>query len=176
MKKKQKVDFTIAIILILIGICLLLIPLLKLTNIKITFISIMSLYSLLNLIQFVLTRKSKDYEGLYTMCASIIVLIVSIILKVGNSELSLALSLMIWVILMSITKLIKTDYYEDRNDKMWKLKVLTLILFIITGLLTSINLYYEPQVQTLIIGFFFFIHGILEIIDPMVKYLLQRKS
>lgn len=173
MKHKQKVDLGIAIILLLIGIILLVLPHTDFINIKVTFITIMSLYVILNLIQYILTRKDKDYEGIHTALASLFVLVISLIFKVGNSNLSLAVSLMIWVLLMSLTKLKKTDYYDDRNDKMWKLRLLTLFIFIITGFLTSINLYYEPSIQTLLLGFFFFIHGILEIIDPIVKYILE---
>ena len=43
----------------------------------------------------------------------------------------------------------------------------------VLGLLTSINLYYETSVQVVVLGFFFYTHGILELIDPLVKYLLS---
>ena len=63
MKLKQKVDMTIDAILIIIGIVMLILPTFKVTNIKHLFFTIMLLYAILNFIQFILTRKSKDYEG-----------------------------------------------------------------------------------------------------------------
>ena len=65
MKFKQKVDTIIAICLILIGVVLLVLPVFNITNIKYLSIGIFALYTVLNLIQFILTRKSKDYEGLH---------------------------------------------------------------------------------------------------------------
>ena len=130
--------------------------------------------NVLNLVQFILIRKSKDYEGVHTAFASLVVLILSIILKIGEAKVDLALCLMCWVILMSLTKLKKTDYYDDRHDKMWKLRILTLVLFILTGFLTAINLYYDKEVQLLVLGYFFLIHGILEIVDPITKYLISK--
>ena len=62
MKFKQKVDTIIAICLILIGVVLLVLPVFNITNIKYLSIGIFALYTVLNLIQFILTRKSKDYE------------------------------------------------------------------------------------------------------------------
>jgi hypothetical protein len=74
MKQKQKVDTIIAILLILIGVILLVLPVFNITNIKYLSIGIFALYTILNLIQFILTRKSKDYEGLHSAIGSFIVL------------------------------------------------------------------------------------------------------
>lgn len=71
MKLKQKVDMTIDAILIIIGMVMLILPTFKVTNIKHLFFTIMLLYAILNFIQFILTRKSKDYEGLYTTIISL---------------------------------------------------------------------------------------------------------
>ena len=87
----------------------------------------------------------------------------------------MALTLFIWVILMSLIKLKKTDYYNDRKNKMWVLRLITLMLFMLTGLLATINLYYTADVQILVLGFFFYIHGILELVDPITNYLMQKK-
>lgn len=76
---------------------------------------------------------------------------------------------------MSLIKLKKIDYYHDRQKKIWFLRMITLMLFILSGLLSVINLYYEKEVQILITGFFFFIHGILELVDPITNYLLDKK-
>lgn len=71
MKLKQKVDMIIDAILIVIGIVMLMLPTFKITDIKNLFFTIMILYAILNFIQFILTGKSKDYEGLYTMLISL---------------------------------------------------------------------------------------------------------
>ncbi len=174
MKKKQKVDLSIALCLILIGVVLLILPLLKMTDIKWLSAIIFSLYTILNAIQFILTKESKDYEGLHSALASLAILIASFIWNPSESPKTLAMLLMSWIMLMSLVKLKKTDYYHDRRDRMWKLRIFNLGLFILSGILTSINLAYGSEVQVIVIGFFMLIHGILELFDPITKYLIAR--
>ena len=61
MKYKQKVDFIINIFLLLIGIVLLFLGILNIGDSKVLFVSIMVLYAILNLIQYILTKQNKDY-------------------------------------------------------------------------------------------------------------------
>ena len=175
MKKKQIVDLIIALILILSGSILLVFPLVKIVNIKFVVILILSIYCIANLIQFILTRKDKDYEGLLTSIASLITIIVALKCNINKVPWQLALTLFIWIIMMSLIKLKKADYYNDRKKDIWILKIITLILFILTGLLTTVNLYYTEDVQVLVLGYFFLIHGILELIDPITIFLIEKK-
>ena len=172
MKKKQIVDLVIALVLLLCGCGLLIFPFVKNLSIKSLFIGMLTIYLVLNLIQFLLTKKSKDYEGLFTSIASFIVLIIVGSLDINKVPWYLALSLLIWIIFMSLIKLKKADYYSDRKKNIWLLKIITLAIFILTGILTTINLYYSSDVQTIVLGFFFLIHGILELMDPITIYLM----
>lgn len=174
MKQKQKIDMVIALCLIFIGIILLILPMLCISNLYCLNIFIFSLYTILNLIQFIATRKSKDYEGLYSAIASLIILIINIVFNPTDSPRTLALLLMGWVTMMSLAKLKKMDYYHDRNDRMWKIRAFNLGFFILAGILTSINLAYSNEVQVIVLGFFMFIHGILELFDPIVKTLIAH--
>ena len=119
MKLKQKVDMIIDTILIVIGIVMLMLPTFKITDIKNLFFTIMILYAILNFIQFILTRKSKDYEGLYTMLISLGIGFVGLFFSFNN-PFQLAASVLSWTTLMGIAKIIKTNYYNDRRDRMYK--------------------------------------------------------
>ena len=173
MKRKQIVDLITAVSLIIVGSLILIFPLLKIVNIKYIFMGVLSFYGIMNLIQFLLTNESKDYEGLFTMIASICTLILLGLVNIEKNPLNLALTLFFWVTLMSLIKLKKCYYYHDRKKKIYILRIITLVLFILTGLLCTINLYYETTMQVLVIGFFYFIHGILELFDPIVYYLIE---
>ena len=175
MNKKQKVELIIAAFLIICGSLVLIFPLFQFVKVKFIFISVLAVYGLLNLIKFILVRESKDYEGLFTTLASIVALIVVCFLDVDNVPWYLALSLFIWIIFMSLIKLKKADYYNDRKNKIWILEIVTLILFILSGLLTTINLYYENDIQILVLDYFYLIHGILELVDPLTNYLVGKK-
>ncbi len=172
MKYKQKIDIIINSCLFLVGILTIILGIIKYSDIKTIFISIMFLYSILNLAQYLMTKSSKDIEGLLTFVVSLATAIVDYNL-VFNSKV-LCISIMVWVSLMSVIKFIKTDYYNDRKDKMWKLRIITLIVFIISGILTSLCFNYSSNVQILVLGYFFMIHSILELIDPITKYLISK--
>jgi hypothetical protein len=110
------------------------------------------------------------------MISSIISLVVLGLLDVDENPFNMAIVLFVWVTLMSLVKLKKCDYYHDRHKKIWVLKMINLLVFILTGLLSVINLYYDHTVQLLVLGFFFFIHGLLELTDPVTMYLLEDKK
>ena len=175
MNKKQKVELIIATFLILCGSLVLIFPLFQFVKVKLIFILVLAVYGVLNLIKFILVRESKDYEGLFTTLASIVALVVVCFLDIDSVPWYLALSLFIWIIMMSLIKLKKADYYNDRRNRTWILEVVTLILFILSGLLTTINLYYENDIQVLVLGYFYLIHGILELVDPLTIYLTGKK-
>ena len=175
MSKKQIVDLVIALLLIVIGSALLVFPIFHFIEVKNIFLGVLGLYGVLNLVQFLLTLKAKDYEGLFTALACIIVFVVVCFLNVNSNKWYLALSLFIWIILMALIKLKKADYYNDRKNRVWIMKIITLIIFIICGLLTTINLYYENDIQVLVLGYFYLIHGIIELLDPVTGYLLEKK-
>ena len=175
MQKKQKVDLVIAIFLSLIGISLTLLPNFKILDLETILFVVMMCYATLNLIQFVLTKESKDYEGLYTSILSYGIGVAGLYFNLFNGKIEMVTIILGWIILMSMIKFKKCDYYHDLNNRMWIIRIVTLLLFIVTGLLASINLYYSNDVQILILGFFFFIHGILEMIDPLAIYLMENR-
>lgn len=176
MKRKQLVDLIIAIFLILTGCSLLVFPLVNFLNVKNIFLGVLIIYAILNFIKFLLTFKSKDYEGLLTFLASVVTMIVALNVDISLKPWNLAITLFVWIIMMSLIKLKKSDYYNDRNSKMWIIKIANLILFIVAGILATINLYYTVDIQILVLGFFFFINGILELVDPLANYILDEKK
>lgn len=175
MNKKQKVELIIATFLIIMGSLLLIFPLFLFIKVKLIFTSILGIYAILNFIKFLFVKQTKDYEGLFVTLASLIVIILASFLDIESIPWYLALTLFIWIIFMSLIKLKKADYYNDRKNKAWILEIITLILFILSGLLTTINLYYENDIQILVLGYFYLIHGILELVDPIALFLKDSK-
>ena len=78
MKTKQKIDTVINTFLIVIALLIILLAVLKYSNVKLIFLIVMFSYAILNLLQFLLTKESKDYEGLYTFLASMAVGVIDI--------------------------------------------------------------------------------------------------
>ena len=176
MKRKEKVDFLTSLSLIVLGSVILIFPLVNIVNVKYVFMGVLSFYGVMNLTKFFLTSEKKDYEGLYVMISSILTLLLLGAINIEDKPVNLALVLFTWIILMSMIKLKKCDYYHDCNNKVFIYKLLSLILFILIGLLTSFNLYYSKDVQVLVLGFFYFINGVLELFDPILNYLLYSNK
>jgi uncharacterized membrane protein HdeD (DUF308 family) len=174
MEKKQKIDTIIALISILIGVVLIILPLISITPITKISICVFGTYTIISSIQFILTMKSKDYEGLYSAISSFMIVMAHFFWNPSESPKILALFLMAWILLMSLTKLKKADYYHDKNDRMWKYSLANLALFILTGILASISLAYGTETQILVLGFFMIINGILELFEPITKTLIAH--
>ncbi|MBE6154270.1 MAG: hypothetical protein E7163_01670 [Firmicutes bacterium] len=173
MKRKIIVDFVINLALLIVAGCVILLPTFKLSNIKAIMIIVFSLYSLFKLTQFVLTMKEKDYESLFAFIISLGVIISLLFIELTPK--CLALIVFAWIGLMSLNKLKKADFYHDRKNKMWILRLIILFIFLTIGLLTILNLFYETSVQIIIIGYLLFINSVLDIIDPVVVYLMGDK-
>ncbi len=172
--KKRTIELINSIVLVLFGIIVLALPLFDNNDIELVFILMFSIFGFISLYKFILVYKTKDYDGLFTFIACILGLILVYILDL-EKPFHLALLIMLWVIVMSLIKLKKSDYYHDRKSKEWLIKFITMILFISTGIICAINLN-EPNEQMLVVGFFFYIHGILELMEPISLYLLKNKE
>ena len=175
MDRRTLTEFITAWILVVIGGVVTILPIFNIVNVRTVFTIIISLYGIIHLIKNIFILNAKEYSGFSTAGASVFSLILMLFLDVNDSPWNLALILFIWVILMSLIKLKESDYYHDRKNKIWLLNVVNLIIFIITGVLSAINLYYTGDIQILVLGFFFLINGILELMDPLSVYIISKK-
>ena len=175
-KSRDKINLIISGLLILIGIFMLVVPFLGFMEPTTLLYVVFSTYSLIKIIEIIITPKSTDHEDLYTAIACALAAISGF--KFGALEPSMVLSLTLvsWVGIMSIIKLIKLDYYHDRENGMFYVNLVTFSLFLLLGLLTSINLYYSATVQTLMLGFFFVINGLLNLAEDAIRIFVTKNS
>ena len=85
--------------------------------------------------------------------------------------------LVTFVLTYTIGTLLIKGYYTEmlkrKNNNMWKVKFVTLFLLGLIGLLTSINLYNEMSVYTIMFAYYFITFGIINLFEPISKYLTQ---
>ena len=174
MKKKELVDLLTGISLMLLALVILLLPTFKVNDLSFILKTIFGFYALIKLTQFLLIIKEKDLESLFTCLISLGALISLFLIEFTTKN--MVLVLLIWMGIMCLIKLKKADFYHDKKNKMWILRLFMLFAFLTDGLLTGINLYYEASVQTIIVGFFFFLNGVLDTIDPISLYLMESKK
>lgn len=175
MDRRTLVEFVAAWVLVLLGGLITLLPIFNASDVKCIFIVIISVYGIVHLLKNIYILKTKEYSSFYITGASVITLILLNFFDISDSPWNLALVLFIWVIMVSLIKLKECDYYHDNKSYLWILNIVNLILFILTGVLTAVNLYYTGDIQILVLGFFFLINGILELMDPIVAYILEKK-
>lgn len=176
MERRTFVEFIVAWILILLGAITTILPIFSIINIRTVFIVNIALYGIIHLIKNLLILNAKEYSGFSAAIACVVILGTLLFLNILDNPLNLALVLFVWIILMSLIKLRECDYYHDHKNKLWTLNVINLILFILTGILAAINLYCTSDVQILVLGFFFLVNGILELMDPLVAYIFGSEK
>lgn len=181
MKSKKGFTIATAFIILLMGAILLVYPSSAVDNVNTLFYTIMYIYAMITFCEYFITKEEGDYEKLFTALACTLAGTSGIIFNLESTPMVLSLTLIGWVSIMAIIKLIKVDYLMDRNNKMWNVKIILFGAFILIGILTSINLYYEITTQTLMLGFFFLVSGLLELSYPLIegfydKYLDKFKN
>ncbi len=173
MKKKIMVDFISNIALFILACVIMIFPILEINDVKLVLELIFGFYTLIKLSSFIIIFKEHDYENLFTGLISLGCLI-SLFL-VSLSAKNIGLIILIWLGVMALIKLKKADFYHDRSNKMWILRIFILIAFLSVGLLLGINLIQDKQVQILLISFIFIVNSLLDTIDPIVRYIVESK-
>lgn len=173
MSKRMVTDFIIALLLFMVGIALLVLPIFHIDAIDWILFGVLIGYAILKLIQFVITIEEKNYEELYTTVLSMLVGVLGMKFQLFHVPLKFAMTLLFWVTGMSLIKLREADFYHDRKSFMWKFSFIELALFIFVSIVTSINLYHSPQIQMIVLGFFFLIYGMLEMENPIVYMIMK---
>ena len=175
-KREEITNIVISIVLIFIGIFLLIYS--HIGNLKaITLLYLVFLiYGLMKIIEYSFSSDKKDKEDLFTGIISLFGVLSSLFFKDYNGQLLISITLVTWVGFMSIIKLIKVDYYHDRNNKMFYINMTSLILFLIIGVLTGINLFFDNTVQVLILGYFFIANGLLNLAEDAIRIIATSEN
>lgn len=173
MNKKEKINLIVSGILIILGIGLIIYPQIGEANpINLLYI-VFGIYGIIKVAEYFICKQKDDREDLYTGIISIVYALTSIKYANSTSLVVLSLTFATWTAIMSIIKLVKLDYYHDRKNKMLNINIMTFLLFLIIGMLTSFNLYFEDTVKTLIIGYFFIINGVLNMLEDTTRICLN---
>lgn len=175
-QKRDKANLIVSFVLTLLGVLMLIVPFLGYIEANKLLYITFSIYSLIKIIEVILTGKVGDNEDIYTAIACALAAISGFKFMSLNTPMVLGITLASWVGIMTIIKLIKLDYYHDRENGMFYVNLVTFSLFLLIGLLTSINFYFSETVQILMLGFFFVINGLLNLAEDGIRILVARNS
>ena len=129
------------------------------------FYVVMLLYFGLEFTNYLLTRKVTGIDSLYKSLAYIIASISGLLYMNEQSDLVIGFTLVGWLIIMLIIKLIKIEELREKLNYSIFINIFTMSLFILLGFLITTNIFIGITNQPLILGFFFVSNGILNLIE-----------
>lgn len=140
------------------------------------FVSMVLIYAVLNFIKYFLLGKNPNNENIYISIASSLTGTLNVLLnEFLEKNIILGISLLIFVLLITGIKLFTVDYYHDRKDAYYYIEGLLLAIFFIVGIVTSLNLFSDSILQTIMLGFYFIIIAILDTVNTAIKTMLKAK-
>jgi uncharacterized membrane protein HdeD (DUF308 family) len=175
-KFKDIVNLLTSSIILILGILLIIFPWFGLDNPSILLYVLFAIYAGIELIEYIIARSKGDNESLYTFIACALAAISGFKFSSYSTPKVLSITLMSWIGIMTIIKLIKLDYYHDRNNGMVYVNLVTFSLFLLLGILTSVNLYFNQTVQTLMLGFFFTVNGLLQLSEDAIRIISSKRE
>lgn len=143
-------------------------------NVNDLFLCMTLILSTLNLANYYVVGESPTKEYLYYSVTSSIVGIMNLLIyPYFENDLTLAISILALTISFSMVKLFVVDYYHDRKDAFYYIEGILSIIFLITGMIISVSVFNNPVIETLELGFFMIILGVVESIRTATKCLLK---
>ena len=141
------------------------------------FVSGLLMFACVNLVKYIVVGKNPTTERVYMTVASAGSGALNIILGgfFDNQHMVLAVSIMVFVLSITTVKLFTIDYYHDRKDAFFYIETMLLVLFLIVGIVVSVNLFSDSTIQTIMLGFLFIIIGILDGVNISIKCMLKAQ-
>lgn len=164
-----------ASIIFILGMFIICCPLLHIVDFSFVYPLFFGVYALTELILFALSYHRKEYSNFIAFIVSFILFVMGFLMNLVSSPQSVAISLLVFVLVNTLAKLKRADYYHDRKSKLWTVEITFLVMFFITGVLTSMNFAWGEEVQILVLGFFALICGIFKVVESLVLYLTKGK-
>ena len=146
-----------SVVILLFGCFFLLLPLFHISDITLVFGLFLAMFTIISLVMFVGQYKNKEYSSFFVFLISIILLIGSFLFPLTSQPKTLALSLLVWILFVSLAKIKRADFFHDRKSKIWCLEISLFFLFFLNGICTCLNFAFTEITSVLSFGYFIFL-------------------
>lgn len=175
-KTKNIINFYSSLSVVILGILFFLVPTISnMESNKILFV-VMLLYFGIKISEYILTNKAKDSETIWVAIANALAAGAAIQYGTIESNILVSVSLSVWVLILTIIKLIKINEYRDQENTLMYFNIVTMSLFVLLGVLSVISIYREVVNINLILGFFFIVEGILHSLEVGIRIVKETKE
>lgn len=138
------------------------------------FISLIIVYASIHLGLFYLLGKNPTSESFLMCIISILTGIFNVtIQEFASASIALSTSVLVFTLGITAIRIFTVDYYHDRKDAYFYVEAFLTMMFFVSGIVISISLFNDPLVQTIELGFFLMIMGIVESMKVATKCLLK---
>lgn len=179
MRKLLKVKLNVfiniiySLLIFIIGIIVMNYPSLGMLS-PIYFVSIMFfILSFLSTLAYFLGRKNNDYELIIISLINVLIASYMFICQNGDAPIILGTGVLLFTLLNVLIKGYYTYEYKKEKKYIWSVKLLSSILLFLIGTLTTVNLYNNLSVITIMFGYYFITYGLINLIEPSFEYLVQ---
>lgn len=162
-------QLALSIVILLIGGALMIFKTFGLNDI-ILYVSILFYtFSFFSVICYFIKRKDGDYEILLLSLINIIIATFMFVLKNDDSTMVLGLGMLVYTVLVLCNRGYKIINLRSENNFMWIIKFISTFLITLVGILTSINLFTNVTVETLMFGYYFISFGFILLIEDLIE-------
>ena len=166
-KTKNIILIITSIFILFLGISFFLSTYIKFFQSSEIFYLIMLLYFGAEFTNYLLTRKVTGMHSLYISLACIIAALSGLKYMSEASNMVISFTLIGWITIMIIIKLIRIEDLRNKNNYSVFINLFSLSLFILLGFLVVTNIYLKISNTNLMLGFYFTVNGILNIIETI---------
>lgn len=132
-----------------------------------TFYIVMLLYFGMEFINYLLTKNQTGMHYLYISLISLLASVSGIIYYNYPSNDLITITLICWFIMMVIIKLIRIFTLRNERNYSVFINLFSMSMFILLGIFTVTNIFMSISNESMMIGFFFTVHGILDLIETL---------
>lgn len=130
----------------------------------------------LSILAYFIKRKEGDYEILLLALISVITATFLFLFKNDNVPMILGIGMTIFNILEIMNRTYKIITLKQEENFMWIIKFIITFVIGVLGLLTTINLFKEITVQTMMIAYYFITFGFLLSIENFIELFMTDKQ
>ena len=166
-KSKNIILIITSIFILLLGISFFLSDYVTFFESSHIFYVVMLLYFGAEFTNYLLTRKVTGMHSLYISLACIIASFSGVRYITEPSNMVISITLIGWIVMMVIIKLIRIEDLRNNNNYSVFINIFSMSLFILLGFLVVTNIFQEISNINLMLGFYFTVNGILNIIETL---------
>ena len=154
LKRNFYISLFLAGLIFIIGISIMMLPSyygrIKMSDYEVNnlFLSFSLLFTIINIFKYILIGLNPNREAIFIAIVSAVVGICNIIfIKMFVSSFTLALSIFLFTMLVTVVKLFSIDYYHDREDAFFYIETMCLIIFFVMGFVVVFSLFDDNILQ-----------------------------